>query len=91
MQAMSSITPPNRIAVLANALSTDARQAATNARSMGFGGLLFEAYSPTFSLPDLSQTGRREFRQVLAAQEVQLVGLGADLVDDVVEQRLEQD
>ncbi len=79
MYAMSSITPSNRIAVLANALSTDARQAATNARSMGFGGLLFDSYSPTLSLPDLSQTGRREFRQVLAAQEVQLVGLGADL------------
>jgi sugar phosphate isomerase/epimerase len=31
------------------------------------------------SIPELSQTGRREFRHVLAAQEIELVGLQGDL------------
>ena len=51
-----------QVAVIAAALSTDARQAAALARSNGFAGLVFDAYSPALSIPDLSQTGRREFR-----------------------------
>ncbi|MGB7158244.1 MAG: TIM barrel protein [Tepidisphaeraceae bacterium] len=68
-----------KIGVIAAALSTDARQAPRLARQLGFDGLLFDAYSPTLNLPDLSQSGRREFRHVLAAESRQLVGLRADL------------
>ena len=68
-----------KLAVVAAALSTDARQAPRVARTLGFDGLLFDAYGATLSLPDLSQSGRREFRHVLAAESRALVGLRADL------------
>jgi sugar phosphate isomerase/epimerase len=68
-----------RIGVVAAALSTDARQAPRLARQLGIDGLLFDAYAPALSLPELSQTGRREFRQVLASESRQLVGLRADV------------
>lgn len=71
--------PTLKLAVLAAALTTDARQAPRLARTMGFDGLLFDAYGPALRLPDLSQSGRREFRHVLAAESRQLVGLRADL------------
>src|SRR6476659_4861149 len=76
---MPAVQRSTRISVLASALSTDARQAATTARSLGFGGILFDAYSPSLSIPELSQTGRREFRHTLSAQDLSLVGLRADL------------
>jgi len=68
-----------KIGVVASALTTDARQAPRLARQLGFDGLLFDAYSPTLNLPELSQSGRREFRHVLAAENRQLVGLRADV------------
>jgi sugar phosphate isomerase/epimerase len=68
-----------KIGVLTEALSGDARQAVALARSMEFGGVLFNAYAPSFSIPDLSQTGRREFRHILSAQQVELIGLRGDL------------
>jgi sugar phosphate isomerase/epimerase len=68
-----------KIGVVAAALSTDARQAPRIARQLGFDGLLFDAYGPTLDLPDLSQSGRREFRHILAAENRQLIGLRADL------------
>jgi len=68
-----------RMAVVASALTTDAREAPRLARELGFDGLLFDTYSPALSLPDLSQSGRREFRHLLGAERRQLVGLRADL------------
>src|SRR5437867_4232645 len=68
-----------RIGVVSTALSSDPRQAAALAHAHGFDGLLFDAYSPQLSFPDLSATGRREFLQVLRAQNVQLIGLQGDL------------
>ncbi len=68
-----------KLGIAAAALSTDARQAPRLARQLGFDGLLFDAYSPSLSLPDLSQSGRREFRHVLAAESRELVGLRADV------------
>ncbi len=68
-----------KIAVTAAALSADPRQAAAAARKIGIRGVLFDAVSPAFSVPDLSQTGRREFRQMLSANECELVGLRVDL------------
>jgi sugar phosphate isomerase/epimerase len=48
-------------------------------RALGFAGLLFDAYTPSLSLPDLSATGRREFLQVLSGGDQRLVGLQGDL------------
>jgi sugar phosphate isomerase/epimerase len=67
------------LSVVSTALSSDARHAARLARAGGFAGLLFDAYSTQLSFPELSATGRREFLQVLRAQDVQFVGLQGDL------------
>jgi sugar phosphate isomerase/epimerase len=74
---MNSIV--EQIAVTAGAVSDDPREAPVIARKIGFGGLLFDAFSPTLDLTTLSATGRREFRHVMAAAGVRLVGLRADL------------
>jgi sugar phosphate isomerase/epimerase len=68
-----------RFSVVASVLTEDPRQAPTLARQMGFDGLLFDAFSPSLNIPDLSSTGRREFRHVLTSQDRQLVGLRVDL------------
>jgi len=68
-----------RIGIVAAALSTDPREAVIRSRKIGFEGLVFDAYSPQLSLPELSQSGRREFKQVLSAQDQQLIALRADL------------
>ncbi len=69
----------NSLAVLAAALSADPRQIPALARQAGFGGLLFDAFSGELNIPDLSSTGVREFRHLLASQNQQLVGLRVDL------------
>lgn len=68
-----------QISVTAPTFSSDPRDTARLSRDAGFTGLLFDAYSKALSLPDLSVTGRREFRHVLSAQEMLLVGLQGDL------------
>ena len=73
------MTEPLKIAIVASVLTDNAREAARLARIGGFEGLLFDAYSAGLSLPDLSGSGRREFRRLLAAEDRQLVGLGVDL------------
>ena len=83
------------LAVVATAVSQDPRLAPVRSRDAGFAGLLFDAYSPALNVPDLSDSGRREFRHLLSAQDQRLVGLrwdagpkgigpGAD-VDQVIE------
>ena len=74
---MSSVT--DRLGVVAAALSADVREAPRLARLAGFRGLLFDAWSSSLSIPDLSITGRREFRQLLSAQDQRLIGLQLDL------------
>ncbi len=49
------------------------------ARRAGFGGILFDAFSPTLNVSDLSATGQREFRHLLSSQDCQLAGLRVDL------------
>jgi sugar phosphate isomerase/epimerase len=71
--------PSPRYAVVASALSADPREAAVAARKLNLDGLLFDAYGSALTITDLSGTGRREFRQVLAAQDRQLVGLRVDV------------
>ena len=83
------------LAVVAAAVSQDPRLAPARSREAGFAGLLFDAYSPSLNVPDLSDSGRREFRHLLSAQDQRLVALrwdagpkgigpGAD-VDQVIE------
>ncbi len=65
--------------MLAAALSGDIREAARLARVNEFAGLLVEAYGSALNVPDLSGSGRREVRQILASHEQELVGLRVDL------------
>jgi sugar phosphate isomerase/epimerase len=78
--ALMSVSPANRkFGVVAATYSPDIRQAARLAREDGFGGVQLDAYTPTMRLPDLSGSGRRELRHLLAAQEQELVCLRIDL------------
>ena len=67
-----------KLSVVAAAVSSDPRLAPARSREAGFAGLLFDAYSSALDIPALSSSGRREFRQVLSAQDQQLVGLRWD-------------
>lgn len=70
----------NRVlGVVAAALSPDPREAPLLARQLGFAGLLFDAYAPALQLPDLSATGRREFRHTISGQNQGLIGLRGSL------------
>jgi sugar phosphate isomerase/epimerase len=68
----------SKLSVVAAAVSNDPRHAPTRSRELGFSGLLFDAYASSLNIPDLSASGRREFRYVLSAQDQQLVGLRWD-------------
>ncbi|MDB5354485.1 MAG: Xylose isomerase protein barrel [Phycisphaerales bacterium] len=68
-----------QIGVAASALSDDPRQAPALARSIGFKGIQFDAYSAGFNIPDLAGSGRREFLHVLSSHDQQLVGLRGEL------------
>ena len=67
----------NRIAIVADALSTDPRSAAASSNQLGFAGLQFEAFG-TFKLTELSQTGLRDFRHMLANHNQAFVGSRID-------------
>ena len=68
-----------QLGVVAATFSTNAREAARAARSAGFEGLQFDAFTAALDLTELSQTGRREFRHVLASSDQQLIGLRVDV------------
>src|SRR4051812_7695816 len=69
----------NSISVVAAALGDDPRQTPRTARSLGFAGLLFDAFGTAIDLTELSITGRREFLHVLSAADQQLAGLRVEL------------
>jgi sugar phosphate isomerase/epimerase len=71
--------PSLSLGVVAAAVSQDPRSAARVSRAAGFSGLQFDAYSSAINIPDLSASGRREFRQVLSSQDQQLVALRWEL------------
>ena len=71
--------PTTPIAINAAALSLDPRQVARLSREMGFTGLQFDAYGSALRFPDLSASGRREFRGMLSTQNQSLVGLRVEL------------
>jgi sugar phosphate isomerase/epimerase len=68
-----------QIGVVAAALANDPREAALAARTAGFSGVEFDALIGGVDLTQLSQTGRREFAQVLRSNDQQLIALRADL------------
>jgi sugar phosphate isomerase/epimerase len=68
-----------RLAVVAQALSTDPRQAARAARMMGVEGLQFDGVSSELDLTGLSASGRREFRHVLTSQDQVIASLRGDV------------
>jgi sugar phosphate isomerase/epimerase len=68
-----------KIGVVASALGEDPREAPRRARTLGFDGLQFDAYSSSFNLPELSGSGRREFLRFISSQDRQLVGLRFDV------------
>jgi sugar phosphate isomerase/epimerase len=74
---MKSIS--DRISVVAAALTGDPRDAPRLSRQHGFRGLLFDAFTNALRIPDLSASGRREFRRLLETQDQQLVGFRVDL------------
>ena len=61
-----------KLAIVSTTFDQDPRRAAVGARSNGFTGIEFDAISPTLDLTQLSQTGRREFRHMLAANDLPL-------------------
>jgi sugar phosphate isomerase/epimerase len=65
--------------VMASAISDDLRDAPRRARSAGFAGLIFDAYSSRLNLTELSGSGRRDFRHLLSAQNKQLAALSVDI------------
>jgi hypothetical protein len=65
--------------VVASALSADPRLSPRMAREAGFAGVLFDVWSGSLRIPELSTSGRRDFRHTLSSQEQQLVGLQLDL------------
>ncbi len=76
---MPNVQITHRLGIRAAALDADPRQAAIKARAGGFAGIHFDAKSPDIDLTALSQSGRREFRQIVAAQQLQLIGLNVSL------------
>jgi sugar phosphate isomerase/epimerase len=68
-----------KFSVMASALTDDLRDAPRRSRSAGFEGLVFDAYSSRSNLAELSASGRRDFRHLLAAQSQQLAALAIDI------------
>ena len=67
-----------QLGVVAAALSPDPREAVGLSRQLGFAGLQFDGRSSSLDLAQLSASGRREFRRILASQNQQLIGLRTD-------------
>ena len=69
----------NNVAVFAPALAPDLRSAPRLARRLGFAGVQLPAAYGGTDLTQLSGTGQREIRNLLSADEQQLVSISADL------------
>jgi sugar phosphate isomerase/epimerase len=67
-----------KLAVVAAALSDDPREAPRLSRRAGFKGLQYDAFGPRLRIPDLSVSGRRDFRHTLSSQDQELAGLRVD-------------
>ena len=67
-----------KFAVVAAAMSDDPREAPRVSRRAGFNGLQYDAFGARLRIPDLSVSGRRDFRHMLASQDQELAGLRVD-------------
>lgn len=67
-----------QLAVVAEALAGDLREAVRLSRVGGFAGVQVDAYGPV-NLPDLSVSGRRDLKHLLAVHEQSLVALRVDI------------
>lgn len=65
--------------VVASTFAQDVRESLRRSREEGFDGIVFDARSPAIAFAELSASGRREVRQLLASQRQTLVALRADL------------
>jgi sugar phosphate isomerase/epimerase len=78
MGAMNgSLTP--RLAILASCIGGDLHEIPRAARQLGFAGMLLDVWSTRLSLPELSASGRRDLRRIMAGQDQQMVGLTMEL------------
>ena len=68
-----------QFSAMAAAISDDPRSAPRLARSAGFSGVVFDAHSPQMNLTELSESGRRDFRHLLSAQNMQLAALSVQI------------
>lgn len=68
-----------RFGIVASALGGDPRRMGRESREAGFEGILFDSSSAGIDLSALTGSGRREFRNVLASQQQQIIGLRADV------------
>lgn len=69
----------DRLSVVASAFGADPREAARLSRVAGFRGMMFDVWTSTLNLPELSITGRREFHNIVTSQNQELIGLQMDL------------
>ena len=67
-----------KLAIVAAALSDDPREVPGLARRLGFVGVQYDAFGVRLRIPDLSLSGRRDFRHMLATQDQELAGLRVD-------------
>src|SRR5688572_19947822 len=68
-----------KFSVMAGALAEQMRDAPLRARTVGFTGVVFDAYSPRLNLTELSGSGRRDFKHLLSAQDISLTALRVDI------------
>jgi sugar phosphate isomerase/epimerase len=72
-----SLTP--RLGILASCIGGDLHDIPRTARQLGFAGMLLDVWSTRLSLPELSASGRRDLRRIMAGQDQQIIGLTMDL------------
>ena len=68
-----------QVGIVASALSSDPRQAIALSQASGFAGIAFDTFAAAFEITQLSQSGRREFGQLLRSNDQQLVALRVEL------------
>jgi sugar phosphate isomerase/epimerase len=86
-----SLLDPKLLAVVAAALDPDVRTASRLSRQFGFAGLLLDAAMPGLNLTDLSQSGRREIRQLLQSENQRLAAIRLDLGPNGITPRTDLD
>ncbi|MDP9173435.1 MAG: sugar phosphate isomerase/epimerase [Planctomycetota bacterium] len=68
-----------QLAIVASALNAEIRAAARQARSLGFEGIQLDVRTAELDITSLSDSGKRELRQVIRSHEIALESLRFDL------------